>query len=64
MIQIDIKMPKSCWNCPMANTDQGYCQITYEDVPIELNGRLDDCPLKEVNGRNGLKRRKKNDKFG
>ena len=47
MIQIDIDMPKECWKCPCANTDQGYCQITYEDMPIGLNSRLDNCPLEE-----------------
>ena len=56
MIKIKINMPKSCLDCPMANRDQGYCQIIYESFSIYLDSRLDDCPLIEV------KERRKNER--
>jgi hypothetical protein len=45
MIQIDIEMPKYCYDCPCHNGENGRCNIigdsTYDKRPF-------DCPLKEV----------------
>lgn len=45
MIQIDISMPKTCYECPCHDGDNGSCQITgkyyFDEIPKS-------CPLKEV----------------
>ena len=45
MIQIDISMPKTCYECPCHNGENGSCQITgkyyFDEIPKS-------CPLKEV----------------
>lgn len=45
MIQIDISMPKTCYECPCHDGDNSSCQITgkyyFDEIPKS-------CPLKEV----------------
>lgn len=45
MIQINMKMPENCWQCPIMDGQDGYCRITNEDAPID--GKLESCPLQE-----------------
>lgn len=52
MIQIDMKMPKSCAECDFSSCKgrdgQFYCDITLYDVDMESAERDVDCPLIEV----------------
>ena len=58
MIQIDIPMPKSCSDCPLATVNEDMCCNYYYYCPpikVALRGkkyykqRFRKCPLKEVN---------------
>ena len=53
MIIIDIKMPKSCRNCPMPDSEFMYCHAKEARVwnvenYMDNNVRPDWCPLIEV----------------
>ena len=58
MIQIDIKMPKSCWECKFRRVKYidtfgesrmiNCCFITNTDVCGHCITRSQDCPLREV----------------
>ena len=45
MIQIDIPMPKTCYECPCHDGEYGRCQITgnsyYDEIPRS-------CPCREI----------------
>lgn len=45
MVQIDIEMPKYCYDCPCHNGENGRCNITGDST---YDKRPFDCPLKEV----------------
>lgn len=47
MIAIDMEMPKSCSVCPMRDT----CKVSdeWDEFDYYYDGRLEGCPLKEVN---------------
>lgn len=47
MIQIDIPMPNSCFDCPCLDGEYGSCNITEKDAPWPPS-RPEDCPLKEA----------------
>lgn len=44
MVQIDIEMPKYCYDCPCHNGENGRCNITGDST---FDKRPFDCPLKE-----------------
>ena len=45
----DMDMPKSCWDCDIANGDEAYCPLVENgSFSLDLEGRLPDCPLKEI----------------
>lgn len=56
MIQIDMPMPKNCYDCPCSTfddiMDEVECNIVNDAwfIPEETakKGRLNNCPLKEV----------------
>lgn len=60
MIQIGIKMPKSCWQCLFGINDlvreETICHLIFKlrndawDIPesIKKGEKREDCPLKEV----------------
>lgn len=55
MIQIDMKMPKSCLECPCSHvySDSPFWDVWCEPLQLyidekETNRRQEDCPLKEV----------------
>lgn len=53
MIQIDMPMPSDCQECPL-NDEYAECALLGVFTP--KYGRLPDCPLREVEGEEGLKR--------
>ena len=54
MVQIDMDMPKSCVDCPCANTQDGWCLVHNEVLERMENGypsteiRPEWCPIKET----------------
>ena len=53
MIQIDMKKPEVCGECPFVNTNKEYpyCEVLKSDrgYPFDVNKkRFPNCPLKEV----------------
>ena len=49
MVQIDMKMPKCCDDCP-CSYDYIYCMVGKDKIDIESSHekRMDFCPLVEV----------------
>lgn len=56
MIQIDIEMPKNCYQCPLVDDLYHICKILpgtceiRKDVEQSIDGRSKFCPLVEVKG--------------
>ena len=58
MIQIDIPLPKSCFECPIKSVEEDYSSIEYfywcPLLKVDIRGkkrhkqRFRKCPLKEV----------------
>ena len=47
-IQIDIEMPKSCFDCPLFNREHFSCNIIGYDEDVSFLSRSKNCPLEEV----------------
>lgn len=55
MVQIDMDMPKRCFECLIEDADDWQmiykCPLVYKGYTdeIRMEGRLAECPLREVN---------------
>ena len=41
-------MPRTCYDCPCCDAEQGYCTVLSDRPDGAMYERLDNCPLKEI----------------